>query len=91
MRDVASNLIDCIVSADTIEHIPDVYAATAEMFRVLNNHQLKLMGSCRARGTESPPVSRPALKEHMSKQMTNLIRLVFSAFEPLARSIVAES
>lgn len=30
-----SDSIDCMVSADTIEHIPDVYAAAAEMFRVL--------------------------------------------------------
>lgn len=35
MNDVASDSVDCIVSADTIEHVPDVYAATAEMFRVL--------------------------------------------------------
>ena len=35
MSGVKSNSIDCIVSADTIEHIPDVYEATAEMFRVL--------------------------------------------------------
>ena len=27
--------LDCIVSADTIEHIPDVYAAASELFRVL--------------------------------------------------------
>ena len=27
--------IDCIVSADTIEHIPDVYKATDEMFRII--------------------------------------------------------
>jgi SAM-dependent methyltransferase len=30
-----SNSIDCIVSADTIEHIPDVYLACQEFFRVL--------------------------------------------------------
>lgn len=35
MNDVPSDSIDCIVSADTIEHIPDVYAACAEIFRVL--------------------------------------------------------
>lgn len=35
MRDVATATIDCIVSADVIEHIPDVYAAAAEMHRVL--------------------------------------------------------
>lgn len=35
MKEVASDSIDCVVSADTIEHIPDVYAACAETFRVL--------------------------------------------------------
>lgn len=35
MHDVASDSIDCLVSADTIEHIPDVYLAAAEMYRVL--------------------------------------------------------
>lgn len=35
MSEVPSDSVDCIVSADTIEHVPDVYAATAEMFRVL--------------------------------------------------------
>lgn len=35
MNYVASDSIDCVVSADTIEHIPDVYAACAEIFRVL--------------------------------------------------------
>lgn len=35
MKDIASDSIDCIVSADTIEHIPNVYAACAEIFRVL--------------------------------------------------------
>jgi SAM-dependent methyltransferase len=35
MVDIESNSIDSIISADTIEHIPDVYAAAAEMFRVL--------------------------------------------------------
>lgn len=35
MSEVASESIDCIVSADTIEHIPDVYPAATEMFRVL--------------------------------------------------------
>lgn len=35
MRAIESGSIDLIISADTIEHIPDVYAATAEMFRVL--------------------------------------------------------
>lgn len=35
MAAIESGSIDCIVSADTIEHVPDVYAATAEMFRVL--------------------------------------------------------
>jgi len=36
MSELASDSIDCIVSADTIEHIPDVYKAASEMFRVLN-------------------------------------------------------
>ena len=35
MRAIESDSIDRIISADTIEHIPDVYAAAAEMFRVL--------------------------------------------------------
>lgn len=35
MSAVATESVECIVSADVIEHIPDVYAACAEMFRVL--------------------------------------------------------
>ena len=35
MPQVESNSIDTIITADTIEHIPDVYAAAEEMFRVL--------------------------------------------------------
>jgi len=35
MSEIASESIDRIISADTIEHIPDVYAATAEMHRVM--------------------------------------------------------
>lgn len=35
MPQIASDSIDRIITADVIEHIPDVYAATAEMFRVL--------------------------------------------------------
>ncbi len=35
MPQITSNSIDTIITADTIEHIPDVYAATEEMFRVL--------------------------------------------------------
>lgn len=35
MKIIPSNSIDCIVSADTIEHIPDVYSTADEMFRVL--------------------------------------------------------
>lgn len=35
MRAVADCSIDRIVTADVIEHIPDVYAASREMFRVL--------------------------------------------------------
>lgn len=32
---IASNTIDQIISSDTIEHIPDVYRAVKEMYRVL--------------------------------------------------------
>ena len=32
---IDTDSIDRIISADTIEHIPDVYAAVAEMYRVL--------------------------------------------------------
>lgn len=35
MSEIASESIDCVVSADTIEHVPDVYPAAAEFFRVL--------------------------------------------------------
>lgn len=35
MTEIPSDSVDCIVSADTIEHIPDVYAAAAELRRVL--------------------------------------------------------
>lgn len=35
MREIASESIDRIISADAIEHIPDVYAATSEMYRVM--------------------------------------------------------
>lgn len=35
MPQLASDSIDAIVSADVIEHIPDVYPAADEMFRVL--------------------------------------------------------
>ena len=35
MSSIETGSIDCIVSADTIEHIPDVYQATGEMLRVL--------------------------------------------------------
>ena len=35
MSMIASESIDRIISADTIEHVPDVYAATAEMHRVI--------------------------------------------------------
>jgi len=35
MMQIESESIDRIISADVIEHIPDVYTATAEMFRVL--------------------------------------------------------
>lgn len=35
MAEIATASIDQIISADTIEHIPDVYLACAEMYRVL--------------------------------------------------------
>ena len=35
MTDIATGSIDCIVTADVIEHIPDVYLAADEMLRVL--------------------------------------------------------
>ena len=35
MASIETDSIECIVSADTIEHIPDVFKATGEMFRVL--------------------------------------------------------
>lgn len=35
MTGIASNSIECVVSADTIEHVPDVYLAAAELSRVL--------------------------------------------------------
>ncbi len=35
MSEIASSSVDSIVSADTIEHVPDVYPAAAELFRVL--------------------------------------------------------
>ncbi len=35
MADIESNSIDRIISADTIEHIPEVYSAASEMLRVL--------------------------------------------------------
>lgn len=35
MTQIASDSIDCVVSADTIEHVPEVYAAAAELRRVL--------------------------------------------------------
>lgn len=35
MSAIESNSIDQIISADTIEHIPDVYKAVQEMYRVL--------------------------------------------------------
>jgi len=35
MTEIASESIDRIVSADTIEHVPDVYSAVNEMYRVL--------------------------------------------------------
>lgn len=35
MDALAADSVDCVVSADTIEHVPDVYRAAAEIFRVL--------------------------------------------------------
>ena len=35
MTELGSGSIDCVVSADTIEHVPDVYPAASELFRVL--------------------------------------------------------
>lgn len=35
MPQIESNSVDRIVSADTIEHVPDVYAAIQELYRVL--------------------------------------------------------
>jgi SAM-dependent methyltransferase len=35
MLEYPSDAFDCVVSADTIEHVPDVYRAAAELFRVL--------------------------------------------------------
>lgn len=35
MSQLADNSVDRIITADVIEHIPDVYAASHEMFRVL--------------------------------------------------------
>ena len=37
MTEITTGSIDQIISADTIEHVPDVYAAAAEMFRVLKS------------------------------------------------------
>ena len=35
MSEIAAGSVEVIISADVIEHIPDVYAAVGEMFRVL--------------------------------------------------------
>ncbi|MGC4403582.1 methyltransferase domain-containing protein [Methyloversatilis sp. MC4-4] len=35
MDELQNDSIDCIVTADVIEHIPDVYEASSEMYRVL--------------------------------------------------------
>ena len=35
MVDIGSHSLDCVVSADTIEHVPEVYRAAAEIHRVL--------------------------------------------------------
>ncbi len=35
MSEIASESVDQVISADVIEHVPDVYLATKEMYRVL--------------------------------------------------------
>ena len=35
ISDIETASVDCVVSADTIEHVPDVYLAADELFRVL--------------------------------------------------------
>jgi SAM-dependent methyltransferase len=35
MHDIATASVSCVVSADTIEHVPDVYVAADELMRVL--------------------------------------------------------
>ena len=35
MSEIETGSVDCVVSADTIEHVPDVYPAAGELFRVL--------------------------------------------------------
>ena len=35
MNAIPTGSVSCVVSADTIEHVPDVYLAAAELFRVL--------------------------------------------------------
>lgn len=37
LSSIKTESVDCIISADTIEHIPDVYAATSEMYRILKH------------------------------------------------------
>ena len=45
MTGLADDSLDCVVSADTIEHVPDVYRATAEVFRVLRPGGLLVMNT----------------------------------------------
>ena len=35
ISDIKTGSVDCVVSADTIEHVPDVYLAANELYRVL--------------------------------------------------------
>lgn len=45
MSEIVTNSIDRIVSADTIEHIPDVYSAIDEMYRVLKPGGILVMNT----------------------------------------------
>jgi SAM-dependent methyltransferase len=37
MTDIPTGSVECVVSADTNEHVPDVYLAAAELFRVVQS------------------------------------------------------
>lgn len=45
MTEIGTGTLDCVVSADTIEHIPDVYAASREIFRVLRPGGLLILNT----------------------------------------------